>query len=399
MLVLSIDHRVADTSAIATIGRVASRLRSQLDAESSVRGVVVLATCARVEAYVDASSFHGPQRAFLDALTYAGIERDLGATMLRSVRGTDALEHLFRVTAGLESAVVGEAQVSGQVRDALLEARARGTSTRSLDLAFENAIRVSRQARAMLSNHGSVAGAALDELDARGDVAYGTALVIGTGAFASACIAELRERGAHTVWTHSPSGRDGLPEGADHLVSARELASALALSDVAVTASGHGPEVITAAIANEALTLRSSRLVLVDLAASADVEASIDDHPDIDVLRIGDIARDSAGAHAAALAVRHEARVLYPRIEGEELDNLIVSLRQHVQSLAEAELGPSSDPAAAETARRITRALLHSPTEGARAAAANGELDRYRAALEAVFGLAAKVDVAEGSAA
>lgn len=331
-------------------------------------------------------------------MTYAGTERELGATMLRSLRGTDALEHLFRVSSGLESAVVGEDQVSGQVRDALLEARARGTSTRSLDLAFENAIRVSRLARAMLSNHASVAGAALNELDARGHAAYGTALVIGTGAFASACISELRKRGAHTVWAHSPSGRDELPEGVDHLISTHELASALALSDIALTASGHGPDVITTAVANQALTLRGSRLVLVDLAASGDVEASVDDHPDIDVLRIGDVAQDSAGAHAAALAVRHEARALYPRLEDGELDDVIVSLRQHVQSLAEAELGPSSDAAAADAARRITQALLHAPTEGARAAAANGELDRYRGALEAVFGLAPKHEATEGSA-
>ena len=141
MLVLSIDHRVAEPATLADLGRRQADLHARLQHEPSVRGVVVVATCARIEAYVDTSTFHGPHRAFIEAF-------DVDAALVRSHRGCDGLEHLFRVTAGLESAVVGEAQVAGQIRDALLTARARGTSTRTLDLVFENAIRVSRVARA-----------------------------------------------------------------------------------------------------------------------------------------------------------------------------------------------------------------------------------------------------------
>ena len=391
MHVFSLDHASLHATTIAELGARVSDLYARLDAEPSVRGVVVLATCARVEAYVDASSFHGPQRIFVDMV---GVD----PALITSRRGLEGLEHLFRVASGLESAVVGEAQISGQVKDAILGSRARGQSTRTLDVAFENALRVSRKARALLSHQPSMAGAALDSLH---DIepAYGTTLVIGTGSYAEACIAELRERGSHTVLVHSPSDRREVPEGADHLVAVHELASALALSDVTVTASGHGPDVITRDVASAALALRSTPLVLVDLAGSGDVATDLDDEPNVRVVRIADIAQDGGGTSAASTLVRNEARVLYPRIEGGELDDLIVRLRQHVHDVAQAELGATADPAAVEAIRRVTQALLHDPTQRAREAAANGELERYRTALETVFGLTQVAADAEGSAA
>ena len=319
-------------------------------------------------------------------------------SLLTSHRGCQGLEHLFRVAAGLESAVVGEAQVSGQVRDALLGARSRGLSTRTLDLAFENAIRVSRKARALMAHEPSIASVALDSVDSR-LTGIGTALVIGTGAFAEACIIELRDRGSHTVWAHSPSDREALPAGADHLVGAHELASAIALSDVTIAASGHGPDVITRSVATSALALRSAPLVLVDLAAAGDVAAELDSDPDVWVVRIAEVAQAGPGTDAASTLIREEARVLYPRIEGGELDDLIVRLRSHMHEVARGELGATADPAAVEAIRRVTQALLHDPTKRAREAAANGELERYRAALETVFGLAQVAVDAEGSAA
>ena len=391
MHVFSIDHQSTSAATIAELAARVPAFYERLQSESSVRGVVVLATCARVEAYVDASAFHGPQRAFIEVA-------NVDPALVRSHRGCDGLEHLFRVAAGLESAVVGEAQVSGQVRDALLASRNRGHSTRTLDLAFENAIRVSRKARALLADEPSIAGVALDSLDSTLPT-LGTALVIGTGAFAESCIAELRDRGSHTVWAHSPSDRNDLPEGADHLVGADELASAIALSDVTVAASGHGPDVITRSVATSALSLRSAPLVLVDLAGSGDVAVELDGDPDVRVVRISDISQEGSGAHAARVLVRDEARILYPRIEGGELDDLIVRLRSHVHEVARAELGSGADPAAVEAIRRVTQALLHDPTQRAREAAANGELERYRAAIETVFGLAQLAVDAEGSAA
>lgn len=388
MLVLGLDHHTTDAATLARLSMRAHRIESALRHEPTVRGVVMLATCARLEAYIDTASFHAPSRAFVGAL---GLEH--GDPRVRGLRGLDALEHLFRVSSGLESAVVGETQITGQVRDALAAARAHGHSTRSLDVAFENAIRVSRQARPHLQGSTSIVGAALDRVGDRGDD-IGTAVVIGTGSFAQDVIAALRTRGAHTVWVHSPSGRDHLPAGADSSISPDELVEAIALGDITVAASGHGPVVVSEDIARAARALSASPLVLIDLSASGDIALSLDEEADVLVVRLDDVHQQDAAADRADACVRREARALHPRIESSAVDDLIVAVRRHVEEVAAAEIGSSADPALAEAVRRVTQALLHEPTQRARRAAAEGELERYRAALETVLGVSTSTEAA-----
>ncbi len=388
MLVLGIDHRDASAATIARLGRGVDALVRRLSDEPTVRGVVVLSTCARVEAYLDCARFHDAHRAFVDALAEgADLPAVHVAALTRSHRGVDALEHLFRVTTGLESAVVGEVQVAGQVRDALAAARAVGTTTRPLDIGFENAIRVSRLARERLAaDASSIAAAALDTVSERAPrLPMGQALVIGTGDFAVTCVRELRSRGVHTVLVHSPSGRE-VPVGvADGVVTSDELPLALTLSDIVVCASGQSGPVVTDVLAEEALIARAAPLVLVDLAATGDVARSLDGHADVILVRIDDVRRLALGTDAAAEVVAQEAASLYPRIEGREVDDVIVALRQHVRTVAG--IDTSADPAVAEAVHRITQALLHTPTLRAREAAQSGELERYRTALETVFGI------------
>jgi glutamyl-tRNA reductase len=388
MLVLGIDHHDASAATVARLGRAADTLAQQLAEESSVRGVVVLRTCARLEAYLDVSRFHDVHRAFIGAVARgADLPIERVASLTRSHRGHQALEHLFRVTAGLESAVVGEVQIAGQVREALNMSRSRGTTTRPLDIGFENAIRVSRQARRCLdAPAASVIAAALDMVFTPSPpVPMGQALVIGTGEFARICVDEVRARGAHTVLVHSPSGRT-LPDGmADGFVTADELPLALALTDVVIGASGGGRTVVTEELAEQALLGRAAPLILVDLAAADDVARSLDHRADVILVRIDDVRRQALGADAAAAIISREATALYPRIEGREVDDVIVALRQHVHSLADVD--SAADPAVAEAVRRITQSLLHTPTVRAREAAQSGELERYRSALEMVFGI------------
>lgn len=387
MLVLAIDHRDASAATLARLGRRAEGLARRLADEPSVRGVIVVSTCARVEAYLECSRFHDAHRVFVDVLAEtADLPTEHVAALTRSHRGVKALEHLFRVATGLESAVVGEVQVAGQVRGALAAARVERTTTRSLDIGFENAIRVSRLARQRLDAPAtSMVAAALDAVSTRAPLlSTGLALVIGTGEFARTCVDELRGRGAHTVLVHSPSGRD-VPSGvADGIVTAEELVVALTLTDVVIGASGRGQIVVTDELAEWALLSRAAPLVLVDLAAAGDVSRNLDSHADVILVRIDDVRRQSLGTAAAASVISQEAAALYPRIEGREVDDVIVALRQHVQMVAGID---SSDPAVTEAVHRVTQALLHTPTVRAREAAKNGELERYRSALETVFGI------------
>ncbi|MDO8309110.1 MAG: hypothetical protein Q7V58_12240 [Actinomycetota bacterium] len=401
MLVLGIDRSAGGWPALAAGGVGAGRLIAALDAEPAVLGAVVLSTCARTEAYVDTARFHDAHRAFVRALAAASgePEQDI-ARWTRARRGPQALEHLFRVAAGLESAVVGEHQVTGQVRAALAEAVARGTTTRSLDLAFQNALRVSRMARTrLLPRHRTIAAAAWQQAaDGVPGLVPGVALVIGTGAFARECAAEARQRGSHTVLVHSPSGRNTADIHGDHEVAADELVDALAVSDVTLAASGHGTAVITPAIAEQALRQRSTPLVILDLAAARDTAPGVADEPGIHVVTIDEVAGHAGGVTAAAALVHAEAQAIYPRIAGPELDDVIVTLRRRVESLVGGSGVDEADPVLADAVRKVTQALLHEPTARAREAAASGRLDQYRAALETVFGTGTGTGLAPESA-
>ena len=384
MQVVGIDHHTTDATTVARLGRAAQAIRDALAAEPSVSGSVVLATCARVEAYVDTARAHEPQRAFVAALAAAtGIDADDIAGRVRVRRGIDALEHAFRVTSGLESTVVGEQQITGQVRAALGAARADGTVTRALGMALENALRVSRMARGVLGLPGtSIADAALDLLPA--DRRLGTGLVIGSGAFAQECVQALRGRGAHTVWSHSPSGRTAASSDAD--VAAGELSEAIALSDVVIAASGAGRIVIHRATVEEAASRMSRPVVIVDLAGDSDVDLAVDALPEALVVRLDDVRRSSVRADVAGTVVRREALDLFPRLASSDLDDLVVAIRRRVEEAVSEELDRATDPAARAAVRRMTQALLHEPTERAREAARAGRLDQFRAALETVLG-------------
>jgi glutamyl-tRNA reductase len=386
MQVIGIDHHRTDATTIARLGRAADALRAALADDPAVSGFVVLATCARVEAFVDSPRAHEAQRTFVGALADAsGITREDLAVRVRVHRGPDALEHAFRVTTGLESAVVGEAQITGQVRAALVTARAHGTVTRSLGMALENAVRVSRQARPLLgSTSTSIAEVALDLLPATQGV--GTALVIGTGAFARECAASLRARGAHTVWSHSPSGRTEPMPGADGTITADELPHAIGLSDVVVAASGSVRVVVSKALAEEAARHAARGIVIADLAGGSDIDPAVAEVPAVTLIRLDDVTRSAGGIDAASDLVREEALALFPRLASSDLDDLLVALRRVVEQSVVDGTDAIGDAESGAAQRRLTQALLHEPMQRARAAARDGRLDQFRAALETVFG-------------
>jgi glutamyl-tRNA reductase len=380
---IGVDRYRARAATIAALGHDADALLRRLLGNQGVHGAVVLATCARVEVYVDAPRYHDAHRAVLEAWAAScAVPVHEINQMATTLRGAGAVEHLFRVASGLESAVVGEDQIVGQVRSALRQARLHGATTRTLDMAFENAVRVSRQARPLLvqqaNRPASVAGAAIDQAISALGHAPGIALVIGTGRFAATCVTELIDRGAHTILVHSPSGR---PTRLGAEVTGPELGTALALADVVIAASGHGLPVLTASLVDQAQVGRARPLAVLDL-AMGDVDPSIQANPDVLVIGLDDVRSDTMVTEAADAHVREQAAALTLRIADRELDEVIITLRSHVEAAA----ARAGDPGADENLRRLTSTLLHEPTLRARRAAQSGDLERFRSAVEMLFG-------------
>src|SRR6478736_4677784 len=188
-----------------------------LDGHDALQGAVVISTCNRFEAYLDLAAPEGssPVEVVHEAVRAVGAVAGLDAAELRTtfgfVHGNAVAGHLFSVASGLESVVVGEGEIAGQVRRSLEQARSDGTTTPELERLFQRASQTSRRVKNETGIGGegrSLVRLALDLAESRiTDWAQTRVLLVGTGRFAGASLAALRDRGVTDVRVHSPSGR------------------------------------------------------------------------------------------------------------------------------------------------------------------------------------------------
>jgi glutamyl-tRNA reductase len=321
-------------------------------------------------------------------------------------------EHLFSVGAGLDSAVVGEREIAGQLRRSLTAAQESGTASGALIRLFQAASRAARDVGSLttLGDAGrSMVSVALDlaaaKLGGRGAAGL-SAVVIGTGAYAGSTLALLAAGYGADVSVFSRSGRAeafAAARGAAAL-TASELPAAIRGADLVIGCSGRGAHLG----AEEFRRFRQGteeRLVVVDLALSRDFELSTGELPGIDVITLEDVRlasprEHSDGVRQATELVRQAARRFEEDGRARLVDPAIVALRTHMQQVLAGELtrvknqhGCTATAEAVEFAlRRVVRQLMHVPTARARELAAAGRQDDYTAALEALYGLNVEPD-------
>ncbi len=363
----------------------------------------MLATCNRFEAYLDVDDelSTGPD-ASAD-LVFATLARTVGedAAELRGsselLHGEDAVRHLFAVSSGLESVVVGEDEISGQVQRALTTAKAEHTSSSALERAFQRAARTSREVRRATDLGGagrSMVRLALD-LAASRVADWGTVpvLVVGTGRYAATTIAALRARGARDIRVFSATGR------ADHFAmrygvhAEHELRSAIAAVQIVLTCTAR--YTVTVADIPDA-----ARRLIVDLGLPRNVEPAVADLPGVELLDL-----ELLALHAPLSELGEGAQQLVATAAAEfgaeaEAAPGIVALRQHVLAALEEELARSrargGDAATEQALRHLAGVLVHTPSVRARRLAAEGRSQEFLAGLEALYGL--QVGTAEAAA-
>ena len=218
LLCFSSSHRTADFDLLERLERSAPAVTAALAEHSElVAGSVVVATCNRFEAYLDIDDPLPSARAVssetvIDAVSAA---RGIPADELRASSAVycdhSVAEHLFAVSSGLESVVVGEGEIAGQVRRSLESARASGTVTSDLERLFQVASRTSRGVKnrtGIMTAGRSMVRLALDLAESRvSDWSQTCVLLVGTGKYAGASLAALRDKGAEDVRVYSASGR------------------------------------------------------------------------------------------------------------------------------------------------------------------------------------------------
>ncbi|MEV0429403.1 glutamyl-tRNA reductase [Micromonospora sp. NPDC050495] len=418
LLVVGASYR---TAPVATLERLAvppadlTRTLDRLVAQPYVSEAVLVSTCNRVEVYAAVSGFHGGLGDICAVLAeHAGCPPAALANHLYVHYDAAAVDHVFRVSAGLDSMVVGEAQILGQLRDAYHSASGADSAGRLLHELMQQALRVGKRAHAEtnIDRAGqSVVTAALDLaaglLD--GDLAGRPAMVVGAGAMGSLSVATLSRLGAGplTVTNRGAQRAVRLAESyGAHAVPMAELVDALATVDVVVAATAATEAVLTLDVVSRASARRDAErgpLVLLDLAVPRDVAEGVAALPGVEVIDIDRMATILADGPAAADAAE-VARIVATEVEaflswlrGADVAPTVAALRGRAEDVVSTELRrlaqrrpDLSDDQRADVARtvhRVVQRLLHQPTVRVRQLAAEPGGDQYAALLRELFDL------------
>lgn len=252
----------------------------------AVREALMLQTCGRLEIYAELEDYEVGVRqlkAFLGNFRHGDVS-DMESYMY-TLLGSQAIEHLIRVSTGLDSMLIGEAEILGQVKDAYVQAQRAQSLGKTLHTLFRSALEAGKSARthtAISGDSTSIASAAVAYATQHvGTLSGKNVLVIGAGRMGTLAARRLKAEGAGEIVVMNRS-QERARAVADELgesvraAGAQRLVDALAAADVVVTSTGASHFIVTAENATEAMALRPDRpLFIVDIAVPRDVDPDV----------------------------------------------------------------------------------------------------------------------------
>lgn len=383
LLCVSVSHRTAEFDYLERLAASAPAALSGLGGRPDVDGAVVLSTCNRFEVYLDS----GLRDALPIVAETAGVDVGVLREHASVFQGPDAARHLFSVAAGLESVVVGEEEISGQVGRALSTARSIGTASSSLERLFQAAAKTSRgvKTRTAISVAGrSLVRLALELAASRfGDWSDLNVLLVGTGRYAATTVAALRERGATSIAVVSQTGRETAFAVRHGLRAAGDLRTELANADLVVTCTSHEDYVVAAKDFDG-----GRRTLVIDLGLPRNVNPDVRTLDEVELL---DLETISLHAPLEELSSTQDARVIVgdaaAAFAAESMAApAVVALREHVLGVLDSELDRrSASPETEAALRHFAGVLLHRPSVRAREYAIEGRAEEFAGALDALF--------------
>lgn len=415
LISLTASHHELDLESLEQLTSGADSLGEAIVRDCNVvTGAVVLSTCNRLELYLEVSDQniikygewvkHSFERTAELIARHSNVEVEKAKQSFTVRQGYEVAQHLFTVASGIDSMVIGEREIAGQVRRSLEQARTKKTTTAKLERLFQKASQTSKKVayQTQLGADGrSIVSVALG-LAEKHIPPWGQskALIIGSGAYAGASAVALRNRGCRDITVYSPSGRGKKFATQRSLQLASDLVTAISESDVVISCSGtSGPGLHyilqRAAISQARQSLAENLdaaltqiypLVILDLALHRDADPAI---ADIDQVMLLDLATVRANlphvsCEPITLAqeiVHHAVREYADNETMRTADTVIIEIRNRIQFELQIELhrsqklfrNPEDFEVHKKSLQRFSAVMLHKAILRIRAAARTGQ--------------------------
>ena len=415
VLLLGASYRTASTDVLerlSLVGDDAVKALHELVESECVAEAAIISTCNRVEIVANTTTFHGGIAEISDVLArHSGVTLAELQGHLYPLHDARAVQHLFSVTCGLDSLLVGEAQIQGQVRESFKLAQDEGTTGRVLGELFRHAVRVGRRVRTDTgidrAGRSLVAVGLRLATDVVGPLEGSRSLLIGAGSTGALAASELRRANAGQVTIANRSADRAirlLGDTPGAVIGLSDLAAVLPEVDIVVASTSAAQPVLTVTEVEAALRARDDRpLFILDLGLPRDVEAGVRALPgvtvaDLDSLRTV-LADEPAGADVAAarLVVDEEVGAFLGWQRARQVAPTVVALRTKAEDMAAGELDrlaarlPHLDEASwgeiTLTVQRLVDKLLHAPTVRVKELAEAPGGTAYAEALRELFEL------------
>ena len=426
LLLIGVSHKTAPVALrerLALTETESERFIRELVATEEVREAVAISTCNRTEVYAVVSDAVDAESELLTRLARrAGIRPTELVDIVYSPRNCDAARQLFRVTSGLESMIVGESEVQGQVRRAYEVALGAGTTGPFTNRLFRAALQTGKRVRtetALGNTRVSVSTIAVEMArHAVGELAGRDVVIIGAGETAELTATALAEQGVETIFVanrRADRARALADRFGGRVGSLDELPERLVEADIVVASTSSPHPIVGAEELAQVMQIRDGRpLVLIDIAVPRDIEHACGDIPGVQLLDIDDL----QSAVARNIGVREGERSRAEALVEDEIQRFsswmgqqgatptIASLREHGAAIVEAVLAendgrwesasPRDRARIDAVARAVMQRLLHEPTIRLKAIEEVGGHGRL-AVLRELFGLDEVAAEAAGS--
>lgn len=420
ILCIGISHQTASVALREQLAFTPHRLESSLarlgcrktEDLNEIRELVIISTCNRVEIYATTTII-----CFDTLENFISETHNIPITEISPLfyrfHGKDAIQHLLNVAAGLDSAVLGEPQILGQVTDAYSSAQRHGTSGKILSKLFQTAIQAGKRARsetAISHNASSVASVAVKLISQSvPDLEAAKIMVLGAGDMAELAVEALRKRGANQIMVVNRTLKRAqeLAQRWNGQAAALEmLIELLPDTDIVITSTGAPHTIIQASMVSKAMEERPDRpLVFMDIAVPRDVDTAVGEIPNVNLFDMDTLSAQLETALAQRAAeVPHVEEILAFELDcfmeylaTLDVVPLIIKMRQRADAIRQAELEkairripdlpPDTQQHIDALTKSIVNKILHNPTIRLREEANGPNAIDYADIARGLFGI------------